>query len=337
VIIYNIELYRTVGHFDFQISYLISGPPEVWPEQPGKETGTLEDRIFNFIPNLIDGHSWVFLSMFAFALVSFFFMIFKKPKETLAKHSFLTIAVLSLLLLISAIGPSFRFLSMLTPFLALGIAVFTYAAYQKLFQNKPKIAYVLLALIVIFEISYSINSQIIYYPKGKEVWAYSYVRYENYNWGYNELAKFLKKELDGKMPQIAFEIQYEFLEKIQLESFEKDLKAGKEEYPALIIYDGNVQMAAQLWVLDRLQIYHGWPVIKTETYFDFLEEKGFDYFYRSGFKNYYFIIPTNKVPLKSPVQLTNTGQKFEEQLRTQLEPISIKNQRGEEVFRVYKF
>ncbi len=339
VIVYNIELYRKVGHFDFQISYIVGQNPEVWRVAPGKEVGTLVDRMRNFVPGLVSSNSWLFLALFALAVGTCTVEIARKGKESIERHAFLSLVFVFLAVLSLRIGPSFRFLSMLTPFFALASGAFLTSLPKKCpTWNVGHRWLAFVALITAFEIFYSVNSQIAYYPKGPKGWAYSELRYENANWGYNELAKFLAEELKGKMPAIAFESKYQFIARIQEKAFKSQDAKGLQEYPALIVYDNNVQSAAQLWVLDRLHIYHGWPIIKTETYLQFLKERGFDYFEKSGFTARYFIIPTDKVPKKAPPKLTGLGAAFEKELiNNRISPLSIKNKRGEEAFRVYKF
>ena len=72
VILYNIKLYQAVGHFDFQLSYIFKQNPEVWKVAPGKEIGTLYDRVKNFVPRLISTNSWVFLVIFAASVAAGF-------------------------------------------------------------------------------------------------------------------------------------------------------------------------------------------------------------------------------------------------------------------------
>ena len=69
VIIYNYEMYRAVGHFDFQLSYIFRQAHPEWVSEPGKEIGSLSDRIKNFIPRLISTNSWLFLILFAVSLI----------------------------------------------------------------------------------------------------------------------------------------------------------------------------------------------------------------------------------------------------------------------------
>ena len=318
VIIYNIMLYKTLGHFDFQFSYVFGQDPEVWKSAPGKEeVGSLMDRARNFIPALISSNSWLFLAIFGFSIP-----FFRRNKFLLISTAFLIIWI------ILFIGPTVRFLTILAPFMALSIA-FLFEILLNL--PKKKIIFLGICAIFAFEIFYSINSQIIYYPTGSAPWIFSEkARYENYNWGYNELGKFLNEELKGKMPAVSFKMRHKFLSDIQEEFLTKARKQELQPYSAIIIYDQNTLNTPQLWFLDRLQIYHGWPVINTETY-SALPNK-------NAFENKYFITPTDKVPLKKETKLTMVGYLFEQKLlKESIASQSILNKRGEEAFRIYRF
>lgn len=328
-IIYNIELYRNFGHFDFQFSSILGKRPEVWKIQPGKEIGTLGERIQNFAPRLIASNSWLFLLLAATAFLTFFTPFFKNFKLIIQKNFFLLIVCFWLLFLLLVIGPSYRFLTILTPFLALLISLLLNVILEH--TNRLKYAGVKKNVLIIFlaifsfEIFYSVNNQIFYYPTGPAPWLSSKVRYENYNWGYNELADYLDKELGGKMPGITFDLRYQFLEKLREKALKNGQESGLEIYPALFVYEGNFDGGSKLWVLDRLHIYHAWPIISLQTYYNNLQQNGFDYFDRVGFKNYYFILGTNIVesPEMKPLERGNL--------------IKIYNKRGDLVFNIYKF
>jgi len=355
VIIYNIKLYQAVEHFDFQISYLLGQKPEVWQSAPGKEEiGSLTDRLKNFIPNLINSNSWILLVFFALTIPAFLFFttakntlserseskgyLLKDLKESLKSKELLIVSYIFLILLLLLIGPTQRFLTMLTPFFSINAALFLNFGCEKFLKNRKLIARALLTGFLAFEGFYSVNSQIIDYPVGKDPWNYSKVRLENYSWGYNELNDFFEKELRGKLPSFTFEAKYRFLEDIKARAFESAQNNGFESYPALVIYDGNILNAPQLWILDRRQIYHGWPTVNAEDYFSILRENGNDYFQKVGLKFHYFVMPTNKVPLKSPEKLTDFGANLEQQLiAREIEPTILKNRRNEVVFQIYKF
>lgn len=325
VVIYNLKLYQAVGHFDFQFSYFFRQSPEVWKVVPGKEIGTWGERINNFIPRLFSTNSPLFLLISGFSLLNFGPSLFKN-RQKLKENYFVISSFFFLIVLLFFIGPSFRFLAMLTPFIILVAAerlVYAYKAYAQKVLWRNLALFVFWAWII-FELFYSINSQIVYYPRGNYPWSFSKVRYENYNWGYNDLGAFLAKELAGKMPSRVFDMQYKFLEKVRDINLLQAKEAGAKSYPAIIVYYGNFDDGAKLWVLDRLMTYHGWPIIKMEDYFGFLAKEGKDYFAKSGFEEYYFIIMNN---IESPPEVRA--------LIKNLPHHDIFNKKGEEVFRVY--
>ncbi len=319
-LIYNFELYRVVGHFDFQFSHIFGQRPDVWQVAPGKEIGSLSDRLINFLPRLVNSNSWMFLSLCAFSVISFLGLLVRGGKEVLIRHRMLIISTLSVLILLAFIGPSYRFLTMLSPFMALAVGIFL-PAFLHRDGNIPKIFFI---AVLCFEIFYSVNNQILDYPLGPNPWLASNVRYENYNWGYNELSGYLEEEFYGRMPAVTFDVKYGFLEDLRKKALDEGLAVRAELYPALVVYEGNFDGGAKLWVLDKLHVYRAWPIISLQTYLDYLAENGQDYVEKSGFRIVYFIQKTNWVAPYDLGVLTSGAER------------SIYNRRGDEVFKVYK-
>lgn len=339
VLIYNYKLYQAVGHFDFQLSFIFGQHPKAWSVMPGKEIGSLMDRVKSFIPNLISTHSWVVLILFGTSVTTFLYTLTRHPRVTITRHLFLIISFFFLTILVAGIGPSTRFLTLFGPFIALSVGVFLEGVRARWFQKRPRMGTALLGLFIAFEIFYSWNSVVASYPIGTAPWTYSVVRNENYNWGYNELAEYLTRELAGKRPAFAFESTYTFLEDIHTAAIEQQQKEQNLPYGALVVYDKNILNVPQLWVLDRLQIYHAWPVIPVETYAETLRANGADYFKKAGIEKTYYIAPTDHVPTEPKAHLRSTlGFSFEQELRARnIAPLIIKNKRGDDVFRVYTF
>lgn len=394
VIVYNYEMFRAVWHFDFQLSYIFGQNPPEWQSAPGKEIGTIGDRIKNFFPRLIATNSWLFLILFAVSFLGLLLQSIRKPTpqppshkireggenrdpisvrggRVTSAHVFLILIFVFLFLLLLLIGPAYRFVTMLTPWMAIAIGgglgrclragLFFQAGWRYLsaglmrragtvsdFSRRSEaqpprapnagrseesdkvmlngLLVAIIAAIVAFEIFYSYNNQIAYYPKGPAPWLASKVRYENYNWGYNELNDYLEHELSGKMPALAFTPKYQFLNKLQDDVLAKDSTKNLEPYPALFVYYGNVDDGPRLWTFDRLHFYHAWPIINFDTYKQFLAENGTDFYQKMGFKNYYFIMQTNIFPSAEFQQIIQVA-----------EPELIKNPRGDIVFKVFKF
>lgn len=337
VLIYNAMLYKNFGHFDFQLSYVFGQNPEAWQIQPGKEIGSLADRLQNIIPRLITSNSWLFLIAAFGAFIGFLIKLSRSGKDAVRENLFLLIAIFWLFALILVIGPSYRFISMLTPFFALAVGRALDVGLEKIPRLTPKAAYGILGFFLVFETYYSANNQIRPYPLGSAPWIASYIKRETWNWGYGELDDFLEKELAGRFPAAVFETKYKFVGKNQEEAIAKAKRNALEPYVALLIYDRDIFNFSQLWIFDRRQIYHGWPALQTEDYLKILEENGSDYFAKNGF-THYFVIPTEAVDLRRITPLATSAPKLEEELvKKSITPISIKNKRGEESFRVYKF
>ena len=364
VLIYNYKLYRAVGHFDFQLSYLVGQNPDVWSIQPGKEEfPSLAARATAFFPNLLMFSSWMFLLIFVASILAFTVSIIKKiplishffrlrrirplaEKGGLGgmspQYTFLCIVFFWLIILIiTVIGPSLRFLSMLTPFMALGIGAFfanTHLGVRLPAQAGFPISKLLMMGILAFEILYSINSQLILYPKGPKPWTWSRVHYENYHYGYEVLDDWIRAETNGRMPTLAFEPKYHFIGEIHKKALAQTEQKNLKPYPVLFVYDKNMQSIAQLWVLDRLQVYHAWPIITADTYVQFLNENGPTYFEDAGFTEMYYIFPTENVPWKKETNRTDIGIKLEEALTNNGIRIytTLENRRSEPVFRIYR-
>lgn len=336
VVFYNIQLYRAVGHFDFQFSHVFGQNPDVWQVAPGKEIGALADRTKAFIPALFDANSAAFLVVAAMGAIVLVHGLWRTTANFIVRF-YVPLATLFLtIFIIVVIGPSARFLSMLTPFFVLSAAVF-FDWTERTYQIHRTYLLVGFAAFIFFEIAYSANSLLLPYPKGLEHWAFSPLRYENFRWGYNELGAYLQKELEGKMPALHFDMQYQFLNELHAAAIEKSKQKNARPYSALILYDGNIDSIPQLWILDRLNLYHAWPVIKIETFVRLLQEQGEDYFKQIGFEHIYVIIPTDHVPWKDDKYLTSYGSEREQKLVAQgIEPVIIQNQRGEPAFRVYR-
>ena len=331
VILYNIQLWRAVGHFDFQLSFIAGQRPEVWSVAPGKEIGSLGYRLQTFIPTLIKTNSWMFLF---FTLLSSTFLAWSFFHDARASL-FLLLALLWVTLLILVIGASYRFLTLLTPFFAMSGGVF--AAWC--FKRYRRVALVAFTVCTIWETVYSVNTEIFYYPKGEEILAFAPgARSEQANWGYHELEKFLAREFEGKMPAQAFYMKYSFLEDRHRRAIDEALRDGRTPYSLAVIYDGNVHAMAQLWVLDRWNIYHAWPVVKIEQYRAYMQAQGITDITTSGFEHYYFIRPTDAVLLRGAESRTDYGALLEAELVGRgISPTQIFNRRGEEAFRVYAF
>lgn len=152
VIIYNVMMYFTVGHFDLQFAFLLGQDiSQHWNELPGKEhRGQLKDR-FSGMGRLLFVNSPVF---FFFALIGLMHPLASKlarihvdKKDILVSLAAITIIAFTLL-----VGASARFMYYTAPFFAYLVARIFFV-----FKNIKPLLY-LAPIIVIYELFFSINS-----------------------------------------------------------------------------------------------------------------------------------------------------------------------------------
>lgn len=335
VAIYNIGLYSQFGHFDFQFSYLFGQYVPAWQSMPGKESvGSLADRVQNFFPALLKENSPLFLVLAAAGLLGAFLRMRKRTPDT-APLRILLGTLAWFLLLVLAVGPTYRFLTLLAPWLALGGAL---AILWLLPYMKPYVPVGFIALVLGAETLYAYNSVIAISPVGTPPWTYAAVRSEADNWGFNQLESFIASELEGKMPTLAISFEYPAIKKILEDATIRDLKAGKIETPLMIVYDGNMAMSPQLWTFLRRVVYHGWPIADAETYRRILRNAGDDHFKKLGIQKVYFIAKTSIVPNREVISrpLTNDMDILEREATAKGASMQeIKNVKRETAFRVY--
>lgn len=340
VIVYNIGLYRTFGHFDFQISYIVGQKVAAWKSAPGKEAiGSLADRLRNYLPALVKTNSPAFLMLAALGLVTAVGQTLKR-KGNWPAHTILFVFLFWSAPLMLAIGPTYRFLAMLTPWLAILAGVFLVFVGERIFYFSPNAAKLLFIILLIGEAAYSYNSVVALRPLGRTPWTFAAIRSENNNWGFNQLDEFLNSALRGKRPASPVSFDYPVLAKALEEAVANDAARGLTVAPEGIIFNGNISMGAQLWVFLRRVVAHGWPIADADTYVKALLDNGPDYFKKLGIKKIYFINNTGAVLLRVPQTrpLTSAGDILESRFIVQgVRPREIKNLRGEAAFHVYEF
>ncbi len=316
VILYNLFLYRARGHFDFQLSYLFGQNPSEWQVAPGKEIGTLGERIGNFLPRLLSSSSWLLLAAVASAALAFLLKFAKKPLAASQKHRALLLFFIFGFLLILVVGPAYRFLALLTPFFVIAVAAFFNALYEK-FRGRGALVSMLLSCILVFEVFYTVNNEIVAYARGPSIWLASPLKHENERWGYSKLDDYLSRELSGRYPGIVFAKKYAFLEDVQNESIAEAKRHREAPYRALFVYDRDIFNMAQLWVFDRRFMYEGWPFIRTEQYYEMIADSGANVFKDAGFEELYFITPTPEMKLRRMTPISTLARTLETELASQ--------------------
>lgn len=354
VLIYNIQLYRNFGHFDFQFSLLLHQNVKEWPARPGQESlGSYSQRLKDYIPRIIGSNSPYFLIIAAAGLILVISQLISKrlrqrqeppaasylPLDNnhsppVISHWLLAICLLWLLPFLVFVGPAHRFLTILLPWLAISAGLFVVWLGDKI-KAPQKVLTMLFVILLAVEGTYSYNSVIAVKAAGQSPWAYADVRRQSRTWGFNELDEYLSQELGSKAPEIGITFEFPFAKKLLTEAAEKAQNEKLETIPAGIVYNDNINLSAQLWVFLRRIVYDGWPTLSAES---FRNNGGQEFFIKSGIKKIYFINATENTLQDRTRPPTPDGDIMESQLRAMgAKPKEIKNPQGQVAFRVYEF
>ncbi len=283
VIIYNLKLFEMTRHFDLQFSYLLGQEPVDWQRLPGKEEfGSFGERLGMFWPNLANTFSPVALGAFLIAAIASVVAVWRDLRTERAALLFLWLGLAATAASLLLIGPSYRFLTMLAPWLAVLVGLWL----SQWLAAHVSWRYWLIGALLLGELVYSLNTNIITTPVGRERWAFSRLAYDRLYWGYNNLEHYLAERLDRARPGATLETKYAFVNDIQRQALASARQAGKPAKSILVVYDASLSDKAVLWSLHRRLVYRGWPVVSAGA---FRAAGGESFFRQQGVREFVFI------------------------------------------------
>lgn len=303
VIAYNIYSYKTFGHFDLQLAYLLK---QKTPWDLAEISGKTLDPFSKIAENLPAVFSPPLLILFVIGLALSLYQQELRKRLSLILISFLFI---SLLLIFT--GSAIRFVSLYV----IPLAFFSSALILSLIEKKYKT----LAIIVLF---IAAAGEIYFLAFSKP--DYGVAKLDKY---FDSIFKDGRSEAVPKHPNL-------YLDKITQEY------AAKRPIilePTGLIYDDNIALGPILWLFSRRQYYHGIPVMTADNFENIIEHGD-----PARFKNFtlYFIKAELYAPLK-PIRPTAAADKIEKFLlaKNQKPAIKITGYGANDLpaFTVYKF
>lgn len=265
VIIYNIMLYNTLGHFDLQFSYLFDVMPAYWQGESGKT----QEPFTNIVANLraLYSPTLLLLGAIGFTLSA---LTFRKQKLL----AFPLFAALSVTLLLVATGSAPRFTALyLIPLLPL-----TTYALLLCFERFPKQRFpaALLGIVIAIEAAFTIRYE---FKNAADYGIVELDRYFNNVFGAarpNNVPRHPNPNLDAVIQN-------------RLARIPATLP------PSGIIYDDNLAIGPMLWLFSRRQYYHGIPIMPASA---FLETQKFGHAAMFNNVTLYFVKAGDGAPLK---------------------------------------
>src|SRR3989338_3851342 len=315
VLIYNVMMYKTTGHFDYQFSRLFhQASPWVAPGVAGVGNPLV------LLKNYATGANYLYLFL---ALAGTGFALFKK------KLRFFGLGLLFLILFFLFTGAAVQHQNLLNLFLAPGLG---WLAAN--FSSK-KVFKIFVWTTAVYFFLFAFNSHILIKPVLEQYSGWTVSAAPSVNRGIYQLDKYLDDliereniksvrddyaEIKSKKPSL----------KRKYGTKPEALEIPYRQYPQMIIYDDNLNWFAELWSFKRRRFYHNLPILSTEEFRRFLEDIDIDITY--------YIRATDNTYLESEGVRQDFPDNFEGFLTAKgVEPIDrIYRTDGAEAFRVYK-
>ena len=341
VIIYNSMVFATRGHFDAALSSMVGMHPTDFQNLINRAPGGNPlINLSNLIKELFSLVSWPMLGL---SFIAFLFLLVRLivKKEIDKRGDILILASFILCLVFLSLGrlSSAHFLSLLTPWLAiiLALAVFGLVDFLavKWLNYAKKLVVVLLILVLGFELFYGINSHFLSPSLSFNPLVYSAATpHLNENLGFNQLDQYLRQNV---FPQ-----NLVFSRSITTEDYTSKIAENFFKIKTFYFIDEAVHWFAYTWYFAHYQLYYSLPI--GSLYNAFKTAGGEDpiaMMRQQGIENFYFIYPV----LDSAVDPTKNNQPsrqisidFAKTLEERgIQPVEIKNHSGQVAFKVYKF
>ncbi|MDD5430703.1 MAG: glycosyltransferase family 39 protein [Candidatus Pacebacteria bacterium] len=308
VIIYNIYLYKSTGHFDLQIAYALGQKTPEWQASIGK----IQEPFNNFVSNLLS--IFTISSLFAFlGAVALSAWLLVKKQNNLAILGWLAAVFMILMFILT--GTAFRFVALFS--LPLVITTILAFSYLKEKFDKSVILKVLLAVFLAYELFFTVGGLFFEFPD------YGVVKLDKY---FDETFGDVRSAAMPNSPN-------PHLEKVIKDNL-VNYKASTTSF--MVVFDENIILSTKLWVFARRNFYHGIPAIATGQFKNFLQTAGESYF--KGY-DIYFVKASPYTAINPNIDVPEAGI-LENFLRTsmKLNPIKIIYDRQNiPMYFVYKF
>ncbi|MBI4054477.1 MAG: glycosyltransferase family 39 protein [Candidatus Doudnabacteria bacterium] len=332
VIFYNYQVFAARGHFDAAFSSMVGMSPEDFSTLSYRSLNT------NFLGNLSSIWSAVKNNTSLPLLVGYIFALGLVIGEGIVYRrgtALNTLALLNLIFVVAMFsfsGAADRFVVILVPFLIIllfGAFLRAKNIFPSVVSGKVMLSGV--AVLLLFELAFSINTNLLASPLGSPPHTYSPARFASA--GYETLDRFFRQQVFAELPSPRR------ISRLTKDVLYHDLR-GKEA----IIFDERADWFSRVWYVDRYKYYYSLPFVYLTDISEAVEEKGqvdpFDYLRAAGVRGFWVVVADgdNRQIGKSP-----EFDQFFAVLSANLEengimPVKkITGPAGQSLFKVYHF
>lgn len=336
VIIYNVMMFKTRGHFDMQFAALFGQSAADWPIIQRQAGENLLGRVASIFQVLAASFSLpAFLAFIAAAI----FLLYERVRFKIGAHLFILLNLLFLTVLFAFIGVADRYLALYSPFFAIAAA---YSA-DRIFNYFQKVPFYKFAAIVglfifaAYQLIFTVNTNHLYKAFGKSGIAYSPMRVENA--GFKQLDEYLDSLLKGtKADPWAMYPEFNKLPKMVERSKKLNSDPALKSFSSLMLYDLSTDWFGRMWVFEKRRLEGNYLFFSFDE-LALISSVNKNYFKEADAGSAYVILSAAKNPNDSPVSesFSDKAGHAENYLKSQnITPIQIiRNPAGEEAFYVY--
>lgn len=253
VVYYNVQLWRTRGHLDVQLSTMLpSALPAARRDWPilfeGPRSRDFSDNARDLAVNIGHAFSRPQAVLFTLGIVALLWRIVRGSRQ--ASDALLAGALAALAAFFVAKGPSLRYLPIVVPWLALagaGLAVPVWEAARK----RPNMAYragvlIILALVGGRELLFNWNTNHALAPAGER--GRDFAAYRQEALGFQQLEAYLRPKLEANKnfsPRVVPPRAFGDWQRIHI-------RRGSD----VVLYDDGLVWFSSFWYLRRYRVYH---------------------------------------------------------------------------------
>ena len=321
VIVYNIGLFYSFGHFDLQIASLLHQQMPQWQGASGKT----QEPFSNIVENLLSLYSIPLLLLIFFGVISALcirYFVSASQQVLRPMRLFVFGLFVSTTLMLVFVGSAIRFTALFAVPGAMAIAMLVFI-FLELYRQMPR-QWIKISGIVLFATFFLYES---YFAISTARFIYAA------DFGVLALDRYFDEQFSDARPPGLPQHPNPHLDAV-IQKYAKNIPNTLP--PAGIIYDENTGLAHSLWLFSRRQFYHGIPIMPASEFEMILQKNGFAAF--SGF-TLYVVRADQGAPLTHGAR-TRSAEHIEQLLREKLRlspDRTITDDQGAAAFRVYKF
>lgn len=338
IIIYNVMVWKTRGHFDAAISTMVGQSPNDFRGLTRSVNTSVLHGIWVVIQSIAGKVSPAFRVLFPAGIVIGGWV----AARVRGRRALLLVALglLFAIPMLALAGGSAHYDIVALPFVLLAAGMGGWMLWEHMRKNAwSRILVVCVAGVAfLWEGFFTIQSGLVATPwvphplfveAVRSPWL-GYSRLETY------VREFYRKYPDpsyiifSKTPQI---FNYQLKKTQRLIARDED----RPQQANLLVYDDRMDWASALWIFERRRLYEVAAIPSLTNLIDAVEGDYIYKFIEFGFTDVTVILATDRVPYNQALDVARLGR-FAEKVEATLQPIDeIKNDNGEVAFRVFRF